>query len=133
MKMNKALKLRKAIVNASTSLPDEEAIGVPELFPAWEPGVQYLTDKRIQDGGVLYRVLMDHVSQADWIPAETPSLYARVLIPDPDVIPDWEQPDSTNPYMKGDRARYDGKVWESTIDNNVWAPGTGGLWIEVTD
>ena len=44
------------------------------------------------------------------------------MIPDPDVIPEWEQPDSTNAYKKGDKVRFEGKVYESLIDNNVWSP-----------
>lgn len=58
------------------------------------------------------------------------SLFAKVLIPDVNVIPEWEQPDSTNPYMIGDKVMYDGKVWESVIDNNVWAPNVYG-WQEI--
>lgn len=133
MKMSKARKLRSAIINASASLDDEEAISVPELFPAWTAGVEYDVGCRIQYGGILYRVLIGHTSQDAWSPDNAPSLFARVLIPDPDVIPDWEQPDSTNPYMKGDKVRYNGKIWESMIDNNVWPPETAGLWIEVED
>ena len=38
------------------------------------------------------------------------------------MIPEWEQPDSTNAYKKGDRVRYKGKAYESLIDGNVWAP-----------
>ena len=59
------------------------------------------------------------------------SLFAEVLIPDPSVIPDWVQPSSTNPYMKGDKVRHNGKVWVSTVDNNVWEPGVYG-WDEVS-
>ena len=55
-----------------------------------------------------------------------PSLFARVLIPDPEVIPEWVQPDSTNPYAKGDKVRHSGSVWVSDIDGNVWEPGVYG-------
>ena len=41
----------------------------------------------------------------------------------------WEQPESTNPYMKGDKVTHAGKTWVSTIDNNVWEPGVYG-WEE---
>jgi len=133
MKLNKAIRLRAAILEASESLSDADAIGVPELFKSWKPGQQYAVGERVQDKGILYKVLIAHTSQADWAPDAAPSLFARVLIPDPDVIPEWVQPDSTNPYMKGDRVRYNGKIWESTVDNNVWVPGTGGLWVEVTE
>lgn len=37
---------------------------------------------------------------------------------------EWKQPDSTNPYMKGDKVTYNGKTYESVIDNNVWSPDT---------
>ena len=45
------------------------------------------------------------------------------------MIPEWEQPDSTNPYMKGDKVTHGGKTWVSDIDNNVWEPGVYG-WSE---
>ena len=45
---------------------------------------------------------------------------------EPVSIPDWVQPDSTNPYMVGDRVRHNDSIWESTVDNNVWEPGVYG-------
>ncbi len=33
-------------------------------------------------------------------------------------------------YHKGDRVKYHGKIYESTMDGNVWEPGVTG-WIEV--
>lgn len=84
--------------------------------------------------GILYKVLQDHTSQATWTPTDAPSLFAKVLIPDPDVIPDWEQPDSTNAYMTGDKVRFEGKVYESLIDNNVWSPAAYPAgWKEITE
>ena len=46
------------------------------------------------------------------------------------LIPEWEQPSSVNPYMKGDKVTHNGKTWESSIDNNVWEPSVYG-WVEV--
>ena len=80
---------------------------------------------------MLYRCLQAHTAQADWNPADAPSLWAKVLIPDPEVIPEWEQPESTNPYMKGDKVKHNSKTWISDIDGNVWEPGVYG-WNEVT-
>ena len=45
-------------------------------------------------------------------------------------IPEWEQPDSTNPYMRGNRVMHGGKMWESDVENNVWEPGIYG-WHEI--
>ena len=131
-----ARRLRPLIEKAAESLQDEDALEAVELYPAWSgEGVHYVAGQRVRDEGILYSVLQDHDSQAGWKPADAPSLFARVLIPDPDVIPDWVQPDSTNPYMRGDKVRHNSKVWESLIDNNVWEPGaigTESLWREVT-
>lgn len=33
-------------------------------------------------------------------------------------------------YTIGDRVTYQGKVYESTMDGNVWVPGVAG-WTEV--
>ena len=34
---------------------------------------------------------------------------------------------STSPYMTGDCCTYEGHVWRSGQDNNVWAPGSVGV------
>ena len=91
--------------------------------------MNYVTGQRVLHGGVLYKALQDHTSQDDWPPDAAHSLFAKVLIPDAETIPEWEQPDSTNPYSKGDKVTHNGKTWTSDIDNNVWEPGVYG-WTE---
>lgn len=59
-------------------------------------------------------------------------MFAKVLIPDENVIPDWEQPDSTNYYKLGDKVRHNGKIWVSDYEVNTWEPGVFG-WTEVTE
>lgn len=127
-----AERYRELIHKAAISLADEEALEVPRLFETWAPGIEYTMGERVQFEGTLYKVLQTHTSQADWVPINTPSLFAEVLIPDPIVIPDWVQPDSTNPYMTGDKVRHNEQIWISTIDNNVWEPGIYG-WEVYTD
>lgn len=128
----KARELRKYIEAGveSLALPDEEALNVVELYPVWKVDTAYTTGQRVTYLSVLYNVLQDHTSQADWTPDVAPSLFAKVLIPDPDVIPEWEQPESTNPYMMGDKVTHNDKTWVSDVDNNVWEPGVYG-WSEV--
>ena len=129
-----AIRMRPFVEKAVQSLNDEEALEVPTLYPKWKPGQEYVTGYRLLYDGVLYVVLQPHTSQASWTPDAAPSLFARVLIPDPDVIPEWEQPDSTNPYMKGDKVRFEGKIYESLIDNNIWSPAAYPAgWREVTE
>ena len=125
-----AKRLRPYIEKAATSLDDTDALNAVELYPEWKSDTLYDVDQRLRYGGVLYRVLQDHTSQNDWTPDVATSLFSQVLIPDPDAIPEWVQPDSTNPYMLGDKVTHNGKTWENTIDNNVWEPGVYG-WNEV--
>ena len=121
-----AYKLRPYIEKAAASLSDEDALEAVNLFPAWDSTSEYTKDARVLYEGVLYKCLQAHTSQANWTPTNSPSLWAKVLIPDANVIPEWEQPDSTNPYMKGDKVMFEGQVYESNIDNNVWAPNIYG-------
>ena len=117
-----ALPVRESMDAAGAMLTDEQAAAVPALYSAWETGTAYNAGDRRTYGGVLYKCLQAHTSQDDWTPDVAVSLWAVVLIPDPEVIPDWVQPDSTNAYMKGDKVRYNGVVYRSLIDNNVWSP-----------
>lgn len=116
-------------------LTDEQALSVQAIYPAWSGnGVGYAIDYKVLYDETLYKCLQAHTSQADWTPDAAPSLWAKVLISDPEVIAEWEQPDSTNPYSKGDRVTHNGKTWESLVDSNVWEPGATGtesLWKEV--
>lgn len=117
-----AYKLRPYIEKAAISLADEDALEAVQLFPSWSPTAIYAVGDRVRYNNVLYRCLQAHTAQETWTPTDAPSLWAKVLIPDTNVIPEWEQPDSTNPYSKGDKVMYNGKVYESTIDGNVWSP-----------
>ena len=128
--IDRARELRSVIEQMSGTLDDSAALESPELFPEWREDTVYEAGQRIRYGGTLYKVLQDHTSQAYWMPDATPSLFAKVLIPDPEVIPEWEQPDSTNPYAKGDKVTHNGKTWVSDIDGNVWEPCVYG-WSEV--
>ena len=122
-----ALAMRAIIEANSKQATDEEAARAPFIFPAWSgDSVQYNAGDRVQFNGKAYRVLQSHTSQAAWTPAAAPSLFAEILIPDPETIPEWIQPGSTNPYMNGDKVRHNGKTWVSDIDNNVWEPGVYG-------
>lgn len=125
-----ALKLRPYIEKGAQFLTDADALQAVTLYPIWAVGVDYKTGERVRYGGILYKVLSDHTSQETWTPTDAPSLFAKVLIPDPETIPEWEQPESTNPYMKGDKVTHNGKTWISDIDNNVWEPGVYG-WSEI--
>lgn len=125
-----AEKYRRAMVDGAQSLTDEEALTAPMLYERWQDGKQYVMEQRLYYEGKLWRVLINHTSHEAYTPDIAVSLYAEVLIPDPSVIPEWVQPGSTNPYMRGDKVRHNGKVWISDIDYNVYEPGVAG-WSEI--
>ena len=124
-----------ALTFFAETLSDAQALQVPMLFDDFDGnGVAYEVGKRIMFEGVLYKVIQAHTSQADWTPVAAPSLFAKVINETMDgSIPEFEQPDSTNPYMKGDKVIFNGKVYESLIDNNVYSPEAYPAgWKEVT-
>lgn len=106
-----------------------EIAALVELYPAYAVGAAYTVGDLCAHAGHLYQVIQAHTSQASWVPATTPALYLRRT--PPDVIPEWRQPTGGHDaYAKGARVTYQGKVWESTVNANVWAPGVFG-WIVV--
>lgn len=129
MTRQEAKEFINSLVRLRNLATDEMSLQVPNLYPAWRPDVIYAAGDRVLYEDILYKVLQAHVSQEAWTPIDTPSLFAKVLIPDVNVIPEWEQPDSTNPYMMGDKVTFEGKIYISIIDNNVWAPNAYG-WEE---
>ena len=137
---NKAMELLNINFNGLLpNLSDEQALQVPLMFPKWQVGKAYVVGDRVLYLGVLYKVLQAHTSQDGWQPDVAPSLFAKNLIVKDEQgeqvdIPEWEQPDSTNPYMTGDKVRFEGKVYQSLIDNNVWSPtGYPQGWEEVNE
>lgn len=128
--IERAKQLRLAVQFQAAALPDEQAALVPTVFPLWDAGASYQEGDRVRYADLLYKCLTGHTAQKSWTPDVSPSLWAKVLIPDPSVIPEWEQPGSTNGYSKGDKVTHNGKTWESLVDNNVWEPGVYG-WTEV--
>lgn len=131
--------MRKQVEINATDNTDAQALEVSTLYADWETleeGYSLVVGDRVTYNDVLYNVITAHNVQSTWNPVDSPSLFAKVLIPDPEVIPEWEQPDSTNPYSKGDRVTHNEKTWESLVDNNVWEPGalgTESLWKDVSE
>ena len=121
--IERARQLRAQIEQLAETLDDDVALDYVELFTSWAEDTAYEVDTRVRYEGILYKCLQAHTSQSTWNPVDAPSLWARVLIPDPD---------STNPYMMGDKVIHNDKTWVSTVDNNVWEPGVYG-WNEITD
>lgn len=88
-------------------------------------GLSWLSNEVVKAGQIRtyneidYECLQSHITQIGWEPDKVPALWKKI---NPDVIELWVQPDSTNPYMKGDKVSFNGNTYESVIDNNVWSP-----------
>ena len=114
-------KIGKIVANRVTD--DIVALSIQEFYDIWEVGISYHVGRYITHNDILYKVLTEHTSQAEWTPDVSPSLFTKVLIdPSGETIPEWVQPDSTNAYMIGDKVKFEGNVYESIIDNNIWSP-----------
>lgn len=114
-------KIGKIVANQVTD--DVVALSIQEFYDIWEVGISYCVGRYITYNDILYKVLIEHTSQATWTPDISPSLFAKVLIdPSGETTPEWVQPDSTNAYMIGDKVKFEGNVYESVIDNNIWSP-----------
>lgn len=113
-------KIGKIVANNVTD--DVQALEIKEFYDDWQEGAQYEVGRYVTYDDVLYKVITAHTSQADWTPPAAASLFANVLTSLDGTPKEWVQPDSTNPYMKGDKVIFEGKTYESTVDNNIWSP-----------
>ncbi|MBP5462247.1 MAG: hypothetical protein J6Y20_09000 [Lachnospiraceae bacterium] len=124
MKREHAYKLRDLLHKASASLSDTDALDGIELFPQWKTDTAYEAGVRVRFEEKLYRCEQAHTSQEDWTPDITPALWTDVA--EPGKIPVWRQPTGAqDAYMKDDLVYYpdyDGDVYISLYDNNVWEP-----------
>ena len=101
---------------------------VAAVYDSWQEGKTYAADEYLTYGvnGVgdpqLYRVAQEHTAQAVWSPALTPALYVAIGL-DKAGHPVWSQPSGAHDaYNKGDVVNYNGALYESTVDGNVYAP-----------
>ena len=129
--------VKMAVKQARQITDDAETLEVKMLYKQWDKQIDKPLEvgEYIQYQDVLYKVLQAHTVQEAWTPTNAPSLFAKVLVdPTGETILDWEQPDSTNPYMKGDKVKFEGKIYQSLIDNNVWSPTAYPQgWEEITE
>lgn len=105
-------------------MTDEQAAKLTALFDGFDGGgVAHSVGDIVAHDGVPYRCVQAHSSQNNWTPDKVPALWTPVrekagAAPDP-----WVQPASAaDAYAKGDRVMFQGAVYESLIDANVWSP-----------
>jgi hypothetical protein len=126
--LEQAQAIREAMDVAGATLTDEQALICVRLYKVWETGKAYAVDEFLTYGvnGVgdpqLYKVAQAHTSQADWTPDATPALYTAIGL-DADGYPVWSQPTGAHDaYNKGDIVNYNGTLYQSLIEGNVYSP-----------
>lgn len=129
-KLQAAEQLRKALQIFAQTLTDEMAMEVATVYPKYTVGKAYKTGEMFTYGlnnvgdPQLYRVVQDHTSQADWTPDVTPALYTPIGLTE-QGYPVWSQPTGGHDaYNIGDIVDYNGTLYQSLIDGNVYSPET---------
>jgi hypothetical protein len=123
-----AYAIREAMDIAGATLTEDQALICVRLYKPWEIGKAYTVGEFLTYGvnsvgdPQLYKVAQVHTAQADWLPDVTPALYTPIGLDD-SGHPVWAQPTGAHDaYNKGDIVNYNGTLYESLIDGNVYSP-----------
>lgn len=126
LEIRKALQLFLSTLDSETDI--EKILSVPSVFPKYEVGKSYKAKDIISYGEnevgdcQLYQVLQDHTSAEQWTPDTAVSLYKKIGVTE-EGYPEWVQPiGASDAYNTGDIVDFNGTLYESTIDANVWSP-----------
>lgn len=127
-RLQAAEQLRRAMQMFAQTLTDEEAMEIATVYPAYEVGKAYTVNEMLIYGvdtvgdPQLYRVVQAHTSQEDWKPDSTPALYTPIGLTE-EGYPVWSQPTGAHDaYNIGDIVDYNGTLYKSMIDGNVYSP-----------
>lgn len=127
--LKNAEQFRKVVQMFAGSLSEEQAMEVSTVYPVWEPDHTYAVGDIFSYGTnsvgdpQLYKVVQAHTSQDNWKPGSgTESLYDAFGLDD-SGYPVWSQPSGAHDaYNTGDIVNYNGTLYRSLIDGNVWSP-----------
>ena len=127
-RLQMAEQFRKALQMFAASHDDEKAMEVATIYDPWQIGKTYAVGDFLTYGvnGVgdpqLYKVVQAHTSQADWTPDTAASLFSAIGL-DEQGYPVWSQPTGAHDaYNTGDIVNYNGALYQSLIDGNVYSP-----------
>ena len=129
--VEQARAIRAGMQALARTAPDAVLLAQPmAMYDEWSgDGVAYEAGDVRQRGGLLYRCVQAHTSQATWTPEDAASLWTRIADPAQEW-PEWIQPTGAhNAYAKGAKVSHNGKRWISDVDANTWEPGVYG-WTE---
>ena len=117
-----ALKLRAIVEQAAASLDDKTASEAPTLFPRLKQDSSLIrAGTRINHNGEIKKAAVDLWDTADNSPDNAPTLWETLDYKDgyriiPSVIT------VTTAFAKGERGWWNGVLYESAVDSNVYTP-----------
>lgn len=119
---NEAETLRAEVAVAPEALSDKAALFDTSLFPTLKGnGALVRSGTRINHNGKLYRASSDLWDLTENSPANAPALWEEVTYTDgireiPETI------SAASAFSKGELGWWNGAIYESLIDGNVWNP-----------
>jgi hypothetical protein len=123
-----AEQFRKALQMFAASLSDEKALEIVSVYDEWVSGKSYAKGEFVKYGensvgdSQLYKVVQAHTSQADWTPNVATSLFIPIGLNN-DGYPVWSRPTGAHDaYNEGDIVDYNGTIYKSVINGNVYSP-----------
>lgn len=127
-KLQLAEQFRRALQMFAQSLTNEQAMEIATVYPKYAVGTSYAVGEYFTYGvnevgdPQLYKVVQVHTSQEDWLPSENPAMYEPIGL-NKDGYPVWSKPSgSHDAYNTGDIVDYNGTLYKSLIDGNVYSP-----------
>lgn len=134
LEIRKALQFFARTMDVDTQA--EDIMMIASVFPTWEIGKTYKLKEVFSYGfnsvgdPQLYQVLLEHTSAEQWTPDVANTLYKAIGVTE-DGYPEWAQPlGATDAYNTGDVVSYNGVLYRSTMDANVYSPDVYG-WEKV--
>lgn len=129
----------KALQLFAATLTEEQAMEVATMYDPWKADKSYAVGEFVTYGTnsvgdpQLYKVVQAHTSQADWTPDMSASLFSAIGLDD-SGYPVWSQPTGAHDaYNVGDIVNYNGTLYKSLINGNVYSPESYPAgWEEVT-
>ena len=127
-KLQIAEQFRRVLQMFAGTLEEETAMEVATVYPTYQVGKAYKAgeyftyDTNAVGDPQLYKVVQNHTSQADWTPDAAPSLYSPIGLTTEGNV-EWSRPTGAHDaYNKGDIVDYNGTLYRSIIDGNIYSP-----------
>ena len=126
-----------ALASVSTTLTNEQALSMPEFFPEWESGTDYIKGQIVIWNDQLYHIEQDVTS----LDSQSPDMEGMLAIYRP-IMPEHEGTlEDPIPWVygmdcySGKYYSYNSKIYKCTGDMLpcVWEPGSAGVyqWEEI--